>query len=298
MRALLDKEQALRPWQRAPQWRWNIALAGRAAVDGLSALRIDDSLYEAASFYRHVCAQRNAFMYRNRVYPEMSLAFSVWAGAGARSSLEDGAGKGGWRALIDALILAGLPFDQFASALKVDLPADAVKAYHDVFFDVGAYLESEPAVFINVLGTSDQLLTPEKKQSLSGNMDPGCMLRLFAYTWGPDRTLEYFFSRNKGVDKMHQRWLKTLTNDLITRQAVSVALDSRNIYKEECRGVLDLARQHWQMPEEEVGSVEDEMRRKFLHETVTLLDYRLRRADKLRAEKEMTRAQALAEVQL
>ena len=52
------------------------------------------------------------------------------------------------------------------------------------------------------------------------------------------------------------------------------------------------------MPEEEIGSVEDEMRRRFLHETVTLLDHKLRNADKLKAEKELTRAQALAEVQL
>jgi len=52
------------------------------------------------------------------------------------------------------------------------------------------------------------------------------------------------------------------------------------------------------MPEEEVSSVEEEMRRKFLHETVTLLDSQLRNLDQIRAERDLTREQAMAEVEL
>ena len=293
MRQLLDKVTSSEVWMRSPQWRWNLALASRADPhESLAPLRVDDSLHEAATFYRNVCTQREAYAYRRRVYPEMSLAFSLWAGATPRSMLDDEAGKGGWRGLIDALLLAGLPYDQFASALGVHVPADAVRLYHDSFFDVSSYIDSSPAVFVNVLGASDQRL-PELK-----GMESNCTLRLFAFTWGPDHTLDYFFSRNKGSNKMHSRWLKSLANEIITRQAVAIAMDRRNLFREDCREVLELARKHWAMPEEEVASVEEEMRRKFLYETVTLLDNQLRKADVLRAEKEMTRAQALAEVQL
>jgi hypothetical protein len=292
MRQLLEKELVLEPWQRAPQWRWNIALASRASLDPVTPLKTDSSLYEAAGFYRHVCQQRNGFVYRKRVYPEMSMAFALWAGAHTRTPLDDQAGKSGWRGIIDALLLAGLPPDQFRTALRIDMPRDAIRLYHDMFFDVGSYLDSEPAVFINVLGASEQKLPEVSK------LESNCMLRLFAYTWGPDATLEYFFSRNKGVNKMHQRWLKMLANEIITRQAVSIAMDRRNFYREDCREILDMARKTWEMPEDEVSSVEEEMRKKFLHETVTLLDNQLRKADVLRAEKELTRAQALAEVQI
>ena len=292
MRQMYDKLPE-KLYMRAPQWRWNLALASRASPQEPVALfRPDNSLYEATTFYRHLCFQRQAYAYRKRVFSEMNLAFSLWAGANPRTVIDDESGAGGWRAVIDSLLLAGLPFDQFAPALGVDLPRDSIKLYHDVFFDINSYLESAPAIFINVLGASEQKLPKIQ------NMESQTMLRLFAYTWGPDHMLEYFFSRNKGANKMHARWLKQLANDIITRQAVSIAMDRRNFYKEECREVLELARKHWVMPEEDVSSVEDEMKKKFLHEMLTLLDHQLRTADVLKAEKDMTRAQALAEVQL
>jgi hypothetical protein len=292
MRQFLEKVTSVPVWMRPPHWRWQTALASRANPHTTVApLRSDNSLYEASTFYRHVCSQREAYSYRKRVFPEMNIAFSWYAGANPRNVIEDEAGTGGWRGVIDALLLAGLPFDDFGSALGVDIVTDSIRLYHDTFFDVSSYLDSEPAVFVNVLGISDQ-----KMPKLSST-DPS-MLKLFAYTWGPDATLEYFFSKNKGSNKMHSRWLKQLANEIITRQAVTIAMDRRNLYKEECREVLELARKHWAMPEDEVSSVEEEMRRRFLHETVTLLDNQLRKADVVRAEKDVTRAQALAEVQI
>jgi len=232
MRQLLEKQPS-QVFMRAPQWRWNIALASKAnPSDSLAPLRPDGSLYESASFYRHLCRQRDAYAYRRRTWPDMSLAYGLWAGASPRSGLgDDTSGAGGWRGLIDALLLAGLPFESFSNALRIDMPSDAVHLYHDNFFDVRSYLDSEPAVFVNVLGAGEQTLPMGK------NVETNCMLRLFAYTWGPDAVLEYFFSRNKGVNRMHARWLKSLANEIITRQAIAVAMDKRNFYKEECREI-------------------------------------------------------------
>lgn len=293
MLKLLEKTTATPVWMRAPQWRWNIALASRSSpLTPLGSLRSDCSLYEGATFYRHLCRQRQDYGYRRRVYPEMTMAYSIWAGANPLGALDDTCGRGGWRRVVEALLLAGLPFDSFRSALGVDLPADVVHLYHDAFFDVHEYLASAPAIWINVLGASDQTL-PDMHHA-----DSGMMMRLFAYTWGPDALLESFYSKRKGVNKMHDRWLKTLVNDIITRQAVGMAMDRRNFFKEDCREVFELARKHWQMPEQEVSSVEDEMRKKFLYETVTLLDDRLKRADVLRAEKELTAKEALEAVEI
>lgn len=277
---------------RDPQWRWKLALALRAdPSQSILSFRSDPALREAAEFYRSLCLRPDDHRYRREVHPAMTVAYAIWAGASltSRSGL---AGHGRWRGIIEALLLAGMPFGDFSAALGVDLPARVVRAYHDVFFDVNSYLDSEPAVHVNVLSAAEQELRPgEAIRSLERN----CLLRLFAYTWGPEALLSFFFSRSRGQNLAHSRWLRMLAGDILTRDVVCEAIGQRGAYTDECVATWKLAQAHWQLPEDSMSSVEDELRSRFLHESVQLLGDTLSRADQLKAMRDMSREEALQE---
>ena len=260
--------------------------------------RSDDSLYEASRFYRSVCQNRTAYRYRRRAFPEMLLAYNLYTDAAPLLApgrgFEAAAGVR-WRNLLDALLLSGLEFDNFSSALGVDLPADAIRLYHDAYFDVREYITSEPAVYTNVLSVSDQPLG-EGDEGAPKSLEQTCLVKVFGYVWGPHALLEHFFSRSRGQNRVHQQWVRAMATDLLNRQALAASIDVRNMYREESIELYKLAQKNWQIPQEEISDVESEIRRRFLHSTVTLLSDKLQRADKLRAEKELTRQQALQEI--
>ena len=297
----LEKTLAVPSFMRAPQWRWNLTLHSRAQpFETPTQFRRDDSLYESAQFYRNQCMNKDGYAYRRRTYPEMLMAHNLYTDV-SETSLVTGGSR--WRGLIDSLLLAGLGFDEFSSALGLDLPADAIRLYHDVFFDVRDYIHSEPAVYVNVLSVSDQDLgidvngstvSPKKALELERN----CVLRLFGYVWGPHALLEYFFSRARGQNRMHTQWVRASAVELLSQQALTSSMNRRNIYKEECVEIYKLAQKNWSIPAQEVSSVETEIRQRFLHQTVTLISDRLRTADRLRAERGLSREQAYAEVRL
>ena len=294
MNDLLEKTLSTPVFMRSPHWRWALALAARAnPFQTPSRLRSDGSLYEAAQYYQNLCLNKHAHATRRQTYPEMSMAHMLYTDAG----MADTKGGPGWRWLIDALLLAGLEFDNFASALAVDLPADAVKLYHDTFFDVQPYLNSEPAVYTNILSVSDQPLGPS---SIASPPEPEkcCLLRLFGYVWGPHDLLEYFYSRSRGQNRMHSQWVRASAGEMLSQQALTVSMSRRDLFREECVDVFKMAQKNWAMPPQELGSVEAEIRKSFLHRTVNLLSDRLRAADKIRAERAITKERALAEVTL
>ena len=96
---------------------------------------------------------------------------------------------------------------------------------------------------------------------------------------------------------MHSQWIRASAGEMLSQQALQVSMNRRNLFKEECVEVYKLAQKNWSMPVQELGSVEAEIRKNFLHKTVTLLSDRLRAADKIRAERGVAREQALAEVE-
>ncbi len=288
----LERTLALPLWMRDPQWRWKLALLLRADTSAsIIPFRSDSSLYEAAGFFRSLCRQPLEHAYRKRHYPEMILAYAIWNGVSMMAPTRGGGGRGNWRGIIEAMILSGVEPADFSPALGVDLPADSVTLYRDVFFDVTSYLNSEPAIHVNVLGTSEQEL--HDRIGTHGNMEHNCLLKLFAYSWGPDALLSYFFSKSRGQNMAHTRWLRMLAGEILTRQTVRDALNSRSLYKKECLEIFKVALKNWEMPPESLSTVEDDIRRRFLHETVQLLSDTLSRADKFRAMDGMRRDEAL-----
>ena len=292
MNDLLEKTITTPIYMRSPNWRWSLALSARAdPFETPAKFRSDDSLHESAQFYRNLCFNRKAYASRSKAYPEMSLAYNLYEGNGIAAR-----GGASWRGLIDSLLLAGLEFDNFSAALGVEMPADAVKLYHDNFFDVRPYLSSEPAVYTNILSASDQPLASEAPGS-APEQEKNCLLRLFGYVWGPHDLLEYFYSRSRGQNRMHSQWIRASAGEILSQQALQVSMNRRSLFKEECVEVYKLAQKNWAMPVQELGSIEAEIRKNFLHKTVTLLSDRLRAADKIRAERGVAREQALAEVE-
>lgn len=290
MESALERTLSLPLWMRDPQWRWKLALNLRAdPSQSIVALRRDRALHEAASFYQSLCRDPQGWAYRRRRFPDMVQAYGIWAGAGLTS--RDGVrAQGRWRGIIEAMLLTGMPFDQFSAALGVSLPAGVVRAYHDTFFDVSSYLSSEPAIYVNVLGAAEQELKPGGE---IGQLERNCLLRLFAYTWGAEELLSYFFSRARGQNMAHSRWMRILAGELLTRDVVYRAIGQRGAYTKECIDTWKLAQANWQLPQETLGSVEDEIRKRFLHETVALLSDTLSRADEIKAHRDVTRAEAM-----
>lgn len=292
MESVLEKLLALPIWMRDPQWRWKVALILRAdPTKKLNSLRYDESLYIAASFYQHLCKYPDNPAYRRRVYPDMVMAYAIWSGD-VSLAYNDVNGSGKWRGILEALLLTDVPFQDFSAVLGVDIPANVVKLYHDVFFDVRSYIDSEPAIYVNVLSAADQELSPDGQ---IGQLERNCFLRLFAYTWGAEALISYFFSRARGQNMAHTRWVRMLAGDILTRNAVCTAINHRALYKKECRETFQLAQMYWQLPVESVGTVEDEIKKRFLHATVQFLSDRLSRADRIKATRELSREEALEE---
>jgi hypothetical protein len=290
MEHALERTLSLPLWMRDPQWRWKLALVLRADPSkSIVSFRQDTSLHEAAAFFKSLCQAPDNHVYRRRRFPDMCVAYAMWAGA-SMTSLKGIQGTGRWRGIIESLILTGLPAGDFSAALGVPVSPRVVRLYHDVFFDVGSYLESSPAVHVNVLSAAEQKLDP---QGSMGPMEQNCLLRLFAYTWGAEALVSYFFSRNRGQNMAHSRWLRQLAGDILTRDVVCEAIGQRGAYRKECIDTWKLAQAHWQMPAETLGSVEDEIRKRFLHETVQLLGDRLSRADEMRAMRDISRTEAV-----
>lgn len=284
----LDRERALPAFLRDPQWRWKLALTLRAnPTRNINEFRSDPQLHEAASFYRSMCVGPHNHNYRKARHPEMTIAYALWSGA-QLSPVAGVYGRGGWRGIIEALLLTDVDPADFSTLLRVDIPADTIRLYTSNYFDVKPYLDSEPAVHINVLSAAEQNLSKHPAQP-----EMNCMLRLFAYTWGADALLSHFYSRSAGQSLTHQRWMRVLAGEVLTRQVAMDALSRRNMYKEEYVNLFKVAQKNWEMPGTDVDAVEDEIKKRFLHETVTVLGDRLARADKLRASNELTRAQAL-----
>lgn len=271
-------------WMRPTSWRWMSVLELRAG-EGRPGFRVpvDASLHESALFYRHLCEQPERFSIRNRRFPEMSLAYQMFG---------ESTGDSQWRGLLDSLLLTDMDPADFSGCLNLDIPADTVRLYHDCFFDVRSYLTSDPAIHINVLSAAEQDLSRRAMK----NMERNCMLRLFAYHWGADALLEYYFSRGTGQRRAQQRWFRSLAAELVTAQAAEIAMNRRSLQKEECIEVFKLAQSNWKLPEDTLASAEEEMRQKFLHDTVQILDRNLKQAEELRMHRDISREQALREV--
>ena len=294
MENALERTLALPVWMRDPQWRWKLALMPRAnPMLSIVPLRRDDSLYLAARFFKSLCRRPGDHAYRRRTYPEMIVAYAIWAGA-SLTAIAGLGGAGRWRGLVESLLLTDLPYSSFSEAIGVDMPAGVVRLYHDVFFDVRSYIDSEPAVYANVLSAAEQQLSPA---GISGTLERNCLLRLFSYTWGAEALLSYFFSRARGQNMAHSRWMRLLAGEVLTQQVVHDAISRRAFCLKECQDTFKMAQTYWQMPPQSIGSVEEEVRKRFLHDTVMLLSDTLSQADRMKAMRGISREQALEEAQ-
>jgi hypothetical protein len=172
---------ALTPnYLRHPQWRWSVA--SRCLTDpSLSveqALRAshagkDRWLAEACSFY----SKRNAVAVDDPScmlqHPVMFEAFLLHA---------DCKEEGGFRWLLEALLMTGESYDKIASVFNPLHGPAVVEMYQKVYFDVSYYLKNRACTFCTILAASIRESDP--------NYDADVTWKMLAYDRGFDAFLE------------------------------------------------------------------------------------------------------------
>lgn len=155
------RDQTLLPdYLRVPFWRWLTVLHGRTDPGTPPTGALSDPLIMRASrFYKRVCEEGPGGMKRCQQYwPDIFEAYMLFGG---------GRGESVWRSVVEALLLTELEFDEIPAALELPtMSAAVVKTYHDLFFCIRPYMQSEAAIHTNILATSNIYLDPGQADAL------------------------------------------------------------------------------------------------------------------------------------
>jgi hypothetical protein len=184
-----------------PAWRWWRAEYLVGTGRRVSRRRDDQLVRVAVLFLRDLrrCDDDRTRRRLPRRYPALYLAHALYAGEPAFQRWE-----------VEARLLAGEPWD--AVATKCGLGADTVRAYHDLFFDVGDKLPSRDWVANRVLGRRARVGLTDH--------DTDFLLKIYAFTGGPlavDALVDYY--RNPPVVPQRPELL-----DAQDREALSTKL--------------------------------------------------------------------------
>jgi hypothetical protein len=215
-------------WLRAPSWRWSVIQSYLAdPVKSNAPIQSDKFLTEAVQYYK----DRKKFVKDpakvKKAHPESSLAFELYSNNR----------PGGWRWYIEALMMTGTSIEDIQKALKVDCPVDALNIFRNVFFDITPYIESEIAVYANVLSTSRVAAANPDNHDYTWKM--------FAYCWGADDFIKRFCFKAKEQSKEHREWFKMMAASNIALNSYHASSDLRLMYNNQAVEVLRLAQTYW-----------------------------------------------------
>lgn len=260
-------------WMRPPGWRWNVILGYLAdPTRSFKNIRRDTSLVSGADFIRIKKISENGDYSSARKYPAIQAAQDIFN----HSSFA------GWRWFVEALIISGAPNSQIQDLLKVDISDETLNIYRKLWFDVESYIHSEAAVHANILASS--------RLSMSGKMDCDYTWKMFAFTWGPDAFMDQFASKKRVLKHEYGRWFKDLTRDSLTITAFQLSSDLRKNYNMEALDVLKVAKDYWNISEQELSKTEEMVDEDFIsslqsHVTMVMMGAE---ANKSKVEKRST----------
>jgi hypothetical protein len=195
MTNILDTVSAKPNYLRHPGWRWNIAL--HCLVEGASPEEVirrsnmanDPWLMEACKFYQ----DREELMHYSgrlqRRFPVMHEAFMLF---------HDSKPAGGFKWLIEAMMMTEATDDQIATTFCPLYGAATVTMFRKVFFDIDHYKHSAMATYCTIFATA--------LQSTHMTCDTDFTWKAFAYALGFDAIQDLIKFRSGG----------TLSNDYVT----------------------------------------------------------------------------------
>ena len=220
----------------------------------LKNIRKDRSLYEAAQFYRDRKKYINSPKYYAKKYPEITLAFDLFINNRAHS----------WRWYLEALIISGLDNKEIKKTLNVDISIDVLEMYRKLFFDIGSYIDSDIAIFANILSTCRSKLTDCNNYDFTW--------KLYAFSKGPESFIKEFCSKSTEVSKSFKKWFKEQSEKNITVNAFHLTNDLRLTYNQSALDVLRIAKDFWVISSNDWQKGESLAKESFINELTPHID--------------------------
>lgn len=263
-------------WLRPPCWRWNIIEKMLAnPTISLDTLKTDPLLYKGACFYRDVKSFKAKPALYMKKYPELNICREIYNANNFH----------GWRWYIEALILTGATDKEIVELLKVPVDPAIIGIYRKLFFDVDAILQSSVAVNANILAIA--------RVNQGQQLDCNYMWKIFAYTWGADAFIEHTSPKKQSVNKLHLKWFKDMAKEATVLGTFQMTSDLRAMYNQQVLEVLKIAKDFWDISDEDYSKGVKLAGEGFINELVGHLDMVLLDSkEKLPAIEERTTSKA------
>lgn len=205
----------------------------------LTHVRHDEKLYNGAKFYRDRkrLIKCNPLLLKQR-YPEYMQAYNIFYHSH----------YGGWRWYIEALLMAGCSNEEIRELLKINIPVEVLDIYRKVFFDVEPYLQSEAAVYANILSISRLNIKPKT--------DCDYTWKIFAYTWGAEPFLKCFANSSPSTNEPYARWFRDMAKANLTVSAFQYSADLKKSYNMETLEILRIAKDYWTISDGDMAKAE------------------------------------------
>ena len=234
-------------WMRPPSWRWLASDEYLAdPTKNVKEIKSDRVLIETVNFKRLLKNHNdNPRIYWKR-HPHLAAAFQIYL-----KTMHDS-----WRWVMEAYLMTDLSDEEIAKRMKTGISPAVVMRYRKLFFDIGSYRESEAAVTANLLATS------KVKATATGVSD--YTWKLFAYVWGPDAFEVTFLPHKIKPAESHIDWLRTVSARNLDAHSFQLTASMREMYNEEAMGIVNTAKQYWDISKKETDDLEQQSKKQFL----------------------------------